>query len=162
MITFLILKYFLSFTEGLSVPTAFIDQSKLQVHDTMILLQWSTFTKTKFYTKRIDTLGGLDIAFPKFTDEQKNLRGKSVAIKGFVIPLINENEKIMNILSKFPNSSCFFCGAAGPESVIQVNLKQNRKGYRTDQIITFKGKLILNDKDINQLNFILDQAEIQQ
>ncbi len=162
MITFLILKYFLSFTEGLSVPTASIDQSKLQVHDTTILLQWSTFTKTKFYTKRIDTLGGLDIAFPKFTDEQKNLRGKSVAIKGFVIPLINENEKIMIILSKFPNSSCFFCGAAGPESVIQVNLKQNRKGYRTDQIITFKGKLILNDKDINQLNFILDQAEIQQ
>ena len=42
------------------------------------------------------------------TDEQKKLKGKLVALKGFVIPLMSEDEKIMIILSKFPNSSCFF------------------------------------------------------
>ena len=160
MITFLVLNYLLLFTARHAVLPDSMDEYKLPVHDSTILLQWSVFTNTTFYTKRVDTLGGLDIAFPKFTDEQKKLKGKTVALKCYVIPLMNEDEKIMIILSKFPNSSCFFCGAAGPESVVQVNLKQNRKAYKTDQIVIFKGKLLLNDQDLNQLNFILDQAEI--
>ena len=46
-------------------------------------------------------------------------------------------------LSAFPFSSCFFCGAAGPESVLELDLKHQQE-YLTDEVITFKGVLELN------------------
>ena len=89
MITFLVLNYLLLFTARHAVLPDSMDEYKLPVHDSTILLQWSVFTNTTFYTKRVDTLGGLDIAFPKFTDEQKKLKGKTVALKGYVIPPVS-------------------------------------------------------------------------
>ncbi|MDG1238273.1 MAG: DUF3299 domain-containing protein [Flavobacteriales bacterium] len=95
---------------------------------------------------------------PKFSSSVKVLDNKEVQIRGFIIPV--DIVQDYYVLSANPYSSCFFCGQAGPESVMEVQLIKKYEGLRMDQVITFKGKLKLNVDDIYQLNYILEDAEI--
>lgn len=95
---------------------------------------------------------------PKFSSSVKVLDKKEVQIRGFIIPV--DIVQDYYVLSANPYSSCFFCGQAGPESVMEVQLIKKYEGLRMDQVITFKGKLKLNVDDIYQLNYILKDAEI--
>ena len=51
---------------------------------------------------------------------------------------------------------CFFCGGAGPESVMEVESKEPIK-YTAESII-LQGTLRLNADDINRLMFKMDNA----
>lgn len=104
---------------------------------------------------------GFDIPYPIFGDEIKAVEGKEVTLEGFVLLIEAEDEEIV-ILSKYPYSQCFFCGGAGPESVVDVLLKEDSKdhGLRMDQRVTFKGKLKLNTEDLDHLNYIFEDAEL--
>lgn len=135
-----------------------IDRVNL-VTDTPTILTWPMLATTTYYNKRLDTLGGLDVLFPRFSTRIKSLNNKRVSIRGYVIPLTGSGNAQILILSKYPNSSCFFCGMAGPETIIEVRLKDHKKRFRMDEQITFSGYLKLNDSDINYLNFIIEQAE---
>ena len=95
---------------------------------------------------------------PKFSNAVKAMDGKEVQIRGFIIPV--DIVQDYYVLSANPYSSCFFCGQAGPESVMEIQMAKKYEGLRMDQVITFKGKLILNADDIYQLNYILEDAEI--
>jgi len=95
---------------------------------------------------------------PKFSNAVKAMDGKEVQIRGFIIPV--DIVQDYYVLSANPYSSCFFCGQAGPESVMEIQMVKKYEGLRMDQVITFKGKLILNADDIYQLNYILEDAEI--
>jgi hypothetical protein len=53
---------------------------------------------------------------------------------------------------------CFFCGGAGPETVMEVISKEPIK--YTTEAITIKGKLDLNANDINRLMYGLKDAEL--
>ena len=94
----------------------------------------------------------------KFGKKVSALDGKKIQIRGYIIPVDVVHDYY--VLSAFPYSSCFFCGQAGPESVMEIQLKKQYSGLRMDQIITFKGKLRLNPDDIYQLSYILEDAEV--
>ena len=95
---------------------------------------------------------------PKFSSSVKAMDNKEVQIRGFIIPV--DIVQDYYVLSANPYSSCFFCGQAGPESVMEVQMVKKYEGLRMDQVITFKEKLKLNVDDIYQLNYILEDAEI--
>lgn len=95
---------------------------------------------------------------PKFGSKVKSLDGKKVQIRGYVIPV--DVLADYYVLSANPYSSCFFCGQAGPESVMEIQLAKQYDGLRMDQIITVQGKLRLNADDILQLTYILEDAEV--
>ncbi len=95
---------------------------------------------------------------PKFGKKISSLDGKKVQIRGYIIPV--DVIQDYYVLSANPYSSCFFCGGAGPESVMEVQIAGKHDGLRMDQIITFEGKLRLNPDDIYQLNYILEDAKI--
>ena len=95
---------------------------------------------------------------PKFGKSIEALDGKIIQIRGFVIPV--DIVQDYYVLSANSYSSCFFCGQAGPESVMEIQLIKQYDGLRMDQVITFKGKLRLNVDDIYQLNYILEDAEV--
>ena len=95
---------------------------------------------------------------PVFDQKINSLEGTEIELTGYYLPL--ETEKNQLIISKNPYASCFFCGGAGPESIAEVLLKEKSPKLKVDQIITVKGKLKLNDKDVNHMNFILMDAEI--
>jgi len=95
---------------------------------------------------------------PKFSNAVKAMDGKEVQIRGFIIPV--DIVQDYYVLSANPYSSCFFCGQAGPESVMEIEMIKKYEGLRMDQVITFRGRLKLNVDDIYQLNYILQDAEI--
>lgn len=95
---------------------------------------------------------------PKFGKKVSSLSGKTVQIRGYIIPV--DVIQDYYVLSANPYSSCFFCGGAGPESVMEVQIVGEHSGLRMDQIITFEGKLRLNPDDIYQLSYILEDAKV--
>jgi hypothetical protein len=95
---------------------------------------------------------------PKFSESVKEMDGKEVQIRGFIIPV--DIVQDYYVLSANPYSSCFFCGQAGPESVMEIQMIKKYEGLRMDQVITYRGTLKLNVDDIYQLNYILEDAEI--
>jgi hypothetical protein len=98
---------------------------------------------------------------PTFGKKISKLDGKKIYLKGFIIPA--DLTKGRMTLSKFSYSSCYFCGAAGPESVIEI-IAKNPIIYRMDKPIILEGTLRINRKTDNQeydpfrLLYILEDA----
>ena len=103
-------------------------------------LSWNTFERLNFEEVYEPTTASW-VQVPVWTEELKQWDGKLVRITGYIIALDAVNSQYA--LSAFPFSSCFFCGAAGPESVLELDLKHQQE-YLTDEVITFKGVLELN------------------
>ncbi len=93
---------------------------------------------------------------PDFSEKIKQLEGQEVIIEGYVIPMDVEGKSYA--LSAFPNASCFFCGAAGQESILRLELVDYRIKYAVDEYHTFKGKLSLNYLP-DDFFYILKEAE---
>ncbi len=92
---------------------------------------------------------------PIFGETPKSYEGKEVRISGYVIPL----DDTVYALSRNPYAACFFCGAAGPETIVELQLVSGgTKRYKMDQWMTFKGILRLNDSDVSHFNYILEKA----
>jgi hypothetical protein len=118
--------------------------------------QWSLFAKTKFEPKYVEDIKEYIFA-PTFPQELKSLEGKEITIEGFYVPFAPEGESFI-ILSKYPQSQCFFCGGGGPESVAEVKFAKDPPRFKTDDLITVKGKLKLNATDLEHMNFIITDA----
>ncbi|WP_222718642.1 hypothetical protein [Algoriphagus sp. AK58] len=120
---------------------------------------WDIFAKTTFQEKFNKKLG-VYFYYPQFSAELLALQGKSVELQGFHIPIASSPSKTL-ILSKYPMAECFFCGAAGPETIAVVYLKNppNRR-FKLDQIIKVRGILQLNSEDVEEMTFIIQNADI--
>ncbi|SDM70836.1 hypothetical protein SAMN05421823_12018 [Catalinimonas alkaloidigena] len=120
-------------------------------------ITWETLRDVRF-TSRYHKEAGASYYVPHFGASVKALEGKEVYLKGYMLPLLPEEN--MFILSSNPYSSCFFCGTGGPESIVELRLKPGHPRFKMDQVVTIQGKLKLNQDDINQCNYILDEAEV--
>ena len=126
---------------------------------------WETLLSLKFTIKFDEELD--DVIFkPNFTKKIKALEDQLIELEGFIIPhdiaamaLGDEDGASSRFMfSAFPVASCFFCGAAGAESVIEVS---PAKGIAFDKNkIRIRGKLKLNDKDYLKLPYQLLEAEL--
>ncbi len=116
---------------------------------------WKTLAKIS-YKKEYDELMGFKIDKPVFSESVRSLENKEVTIKGYIIPVEGYKSHKEFIFSAYPYSMCFFCGGAGPETVMEVEALEGIK-YSADAIV-IKGILKLNDKDINRLMYKLVQV----
>ncbi|NJL12714.1 MAG: DUF3299 domain-containing protein [Microscillaceae bacterium] len=96
---------------------------------------------------------------PQFDNAIKALDNQTVVLKGYMYPLEEAPRHEFFMLSYYPINICFFCGGAGPESVIEVSAAKPIP-YST-KLIRVKGKLRLNYKDRERLFYILLGAEVQ-
>jgi hypothetical protein len=117
---------------------------------------WVLFAKTKFEAKYNESAKEYFL-YPSFPADLKSSEGKEITLEGYHLPLDIEGDQYI-ILSKYPFSQCFFCGGAGPESIAEVYFKVKHSKFEPDQYIRVKGKLRLNDKDVEHGNFILEEA----
>lgn len=92
---------------------------------------------------------------PEFGSIMKGLEGKTVALKGYVLPL----DGGYFVLSMNPMASCFFCGGSGPQSIVDLKFKGPR-AFKMDTYLTFKGKLRLNSDNIEELFYVFDDADV--
>ena len=98
---------------------------------------------------------------PVFTPVLLDLRDKEVALRGYYLPYSMLDSVI--IISRYPSSSCFYCGEAGIESVAMVELEKGMvNSYRTDQKLIVKGKLELNATNFKKLAFVIKDATVEE
>jgi len=93
---------------------------------------------------------------PTFGASVQSLSNKEIFITGYLIPV--DYDAGFYVVSKFPYANCFFCGGGGPESVVDLRFAGKHRNYKTDERLTFKGKLKLNADDVYQMNYILEGA----
>lgn len=108
------------------------------------------------YEKSTDEYG--EIYIPKFGPSIQALEGKTIELAGYIIPFEGMFEPSKLIISSQPVASCFFCGGAGPESVAEVFLDELVR--YTAKKVTVTGTLLLNDKNADQLMYILKNAKM--
>lgn len=119
-------------------------------------ITWDDLADVKF-TRRYFKEYDAHFLYPTFGYQVRLMEGKEITIKGYVLAI--DPKEGYYVLSRSPYASCFFCGAAGPESIIELNLKPGHRRYKNDQVATFKGILKLNENDVDHCNYILEGAE---
>jgi hypothetical protein len=115
---------------------------------------WPKLYDIKF-EKAKDDLG--EFQKPVFSAAAKSLNGKVVILPGYMIPFETGSKGAKFMFSSLPINACFFCGVGGPESVVEVNMKQPLSFH--DKPVDIKGILRLNDKDPDKMIYIIEQAE---
>ena len=118
---------------------------------------WNTFADVEFEMKFIKELG-YEIEMPVFDDDIRQLAGQEIVLKGYYIPLEYDRRSI--VLSKMPYTSCYFCGGGGLETIAEIHFAENQKRFKPDDLLTIRGKLRLNDNNLEHLFFILEEAEL--
>jgi len=78
-----------------------------------------------------------------YGDHLMSYQGKEVIVSGYVIPL--DALGLSYALSRTSFAACFFCGQAGPETVMDLNVRpKSVPSYRQkDELIKFRGILVL-------------------
>ncbi len=121
---------------------------------------WEILSDVSFSTQYLEEYGEAYYV-PEFGPTPRKYEGKSIQIKGYIIPA--DPEQDIYILSQFPFASCFFCGNAGPETIVELIFtnkdKSRKKTYKIDDIRSFRGILRLNKDDVAHTNYILEKAE---
>jgi hypothetical protein len=115
---------------------------------------WHVLAQVSF--EKVRDKDGYEIEKPLFSKELKSYHQKNILIKGYIIPVEELGGSGKFMLSLYPFNLCYFCGAAGPETVIEVESKEKIK-FTTKQI-ALEGILILNEKDPDHHIYILKSA----
>jgi hypothetical protein len=95
---------------------------------------------------------------PTFSKRVWSYQNKKIQLKGYLIPFGELGDKSKYMLSSFPFSSCFFCGSAGPETVVEIQTNQILKPSNNQ--IRMEGILVLNDKDPDHHIYILKDIKL--
>lgn len=122
-------------------------------------IHWSVLADARFSRVLVKQYNSVYL-IPKFGKQIKAYEGEEVILAGYTIPLTADFSQL--VLSKSPYASCFFCGQAGPETVVELELKPKaaKRRYRMDEYMRFKGVLQLNRKDPRYLCYRLTEAEV--
>lgn len=102
----------------------------------------------------------METKIPKVSSAVEKLDGKEIEVEGYIIPLTGQVSQSHFMLSKFPQSTCFFCGKAGPETAMQVFMRDNKKVKITERKVKVKGTLYVNPQDASSLLYTLENAVI--
>lgn len=119
------------------------------------VIDWKLLSNVAFKDRYFQSLEAWYLV-PEFSPEVQSLDQKEVIIKGYIIPMDVDGGKYA--LSAYPFSACFFCGGAGPESVMTLDFAQTPRRYETDEVVRFTGTLRLNETDFDKFNYILKNA----
>ena len=116
-------------------------------------LTWEDLTDVEFKDVYVEELDAYYWK-PIFGPSVQNLEGKRFHITGYVIPV--DIDEDFYVLSRYPFANCFFCGGAGPETVVDLQFTgHSPREYATDERLTFAGELKLNSDDVYQMNYII-------
>lgn len=120
-------------------------------------LSWAVLQDVVFEYKHHEQLDAYLLA-PTFGERVSAFDGRKVVISGFIIPLDVEAQQY--VLSGVTMNACFFCGGAGPESVMELSFAHPHRAFETDEYLTFTGTLRLNQTEVERLTYILEDAKL--
>lgn len=148
-------------------PVHFLDEDiiKMTEKDKNDLIQKSVLSDTLSwrllglikYVKRPHPDYEEGAMYPVINAALKLKHGKEIVMSGYVIPIDSKSFA----LSKNTFAACFFCGKAGPETITGLNFKSKTlPKLKTDQYITVKGVFRINDKNVEDWIYHIDQVVI--
>jgi len=108
--------------------------------------------------KSFDPEFGIETMIPTISDMTHEMNGKEILLKGYIIPLTGKTKQSHFMFSKFPQNMCFFCGKAGPESAIQVFMKDSKKVAFTSDKIILQGILKIHNDNSSGLLYTMEQG----
>ena len=118
-------------------------------------LSWKLLGQIK-YVKKPSKDYPEGVMFPVINPTLKSKSKKQIVMSGFIIPIDNKNYA----LSKNVFASCFFCGQAGPETIMGIKFKNPNMKLKTDQYVTLQGTFRYNDDDVNDWIYHIENAVI--
>lgn len=129
------------------------------IQDGAYILDWRYLLSTRFAQEYNEELG-MEVDVPLFSDTLSALHGELVTLSGYYIPVDETGDENIVILSAYPYAQCFFCGQAGVESIIDILPQKSIPRLKTDDRVSFRGRLKLNSQDYDYLIYILEDAEL--
>lgn len=139
--------------------TIFVSLNVIGYTQEYIKVTWKQLADVTFYEKYNEEYD-INILYPKFGSSVQKLDGQLIEVEGYAIPIEELGNQDILVLSALPYSMCFFCGMAGPESVMDIKPKKKMKNIKLDSKLKFRGRLKLNETDLSQLNYVLLDAEL--
>ena len=124
--------------------------------EAQFLLTWKELQMTQYEIIAKGENAGLYLA--KFQESIEVYENQEVVIAGFIVPV--DIEKNLYALSLNPFTSCFFCGNAGPNTVIELSFYKKQSKFLVDQYVMIKGVFSLNRNNPNELFFKISEAKI--
>ena len=118
-------------------------------------LTWKLLAQIK-YIKKPSKDFPEGVMFPVINPTLKAKNKKTIVMSGFIIPIDNKTYA----LSKNVFASCFFCGQAGPETIMGIKFKNPGMKLKTDQYVTLQGTFRYNDNDVDDWIYHIENAEI--
>ena len=128
----------------------YVESPAVKAPDT---LNWKLLGIIKFVKKPHKEYG--EVNYPVVNPKLKSLHKKKVVMTGFIVPIDDKNYA----LSKNVFASCFFCGKAGRETIMGLKFK-NPKRLKTDQYVTIEGTLRVNENNVDDWIYNIDEAVI--
>lgn len=122
--------------------------------DVETVITWSTLRNVRYEEKPDPTYKV--VYKPIYGKSIRDLEDKTIQIKGFIIPITSNTFA----LSKNPFAACYFCGQAGPETVMGIQFRKLKDKLKTDMFVTLKGKFILNYDNPDDWMYHIIDAEI--
>ena len=115
---------------------------------------WTTLALMKFERHKGNGSGQGSQIIPLI----EKLDGTEVTVKGYVIPLSGKKAQSHFMFSAYPFANCYFCGNAGPETIMEAFAKDEKKIKFSENSITLKGTFKFTSRDPNDVMFTLENA----
>ncbi len=115
---------------------------------------WKLLGKIDFVKKKNPHYG--EVMYPVVNGTLKALQGKKIKASGFIVPIDSKTYA----LSKNVFAQCFFCGNAGPETIMGIKFKGNTPRLKTDTYVTMEGTFRYNADDIDDWIYHIENAVI--
>jgi hypothetical protein len=147
------LSFFVCFILMHKQPVANVSQKTTQTK-TADTLTWEMMSNIQFNKKQHPEYG--IVKYPVVNEKVKALNKKRIIVSGYIIPLDPETY----VLSKYVFASCFFCGGAGPETVMGIHFKDLKKRLKTDQYVVLSGTLEVNETLVEDWIYHIKNAVI--
>ncbi len=146
----------------------------MKIKTVLFLFLFVSLSNSVFSQEKITWKNVLEIYAKEFRLTEKNptstinekamtledIENKKVTITGYFLDLDPDGE--WYILSKNPFATCFFCGKAGPETVLELlGYKNEKKKFKSDDMVEVTG--IFNSiHDLEgKLNFVLENVSVK-
>lgn len=123
--------------------------------DSVPKLTWQMLRDVK-YKEKWNEAEQMHFNYPVFGNKVKALAGKEYYVTGYMIPL--DAKGGLYAVSANPYAACYFCGQSGPETIVSVKFSKPPKRYKTDDIVNIRGRLRLNETDVNDFIYVFEGA----
>lgn len=145
----------------------------MKIKSILFLFLFVMLSVTAFSQKKITWRNVVDIYAKEFRLTEKNSTStinkqtmslddvidKKVTIVGYFLDLDPNGE--WYILSKNPFATCFFCGKAGPETILELVGFKNKKKFKSDDMVEVTGVFNTIYDLEGKISFVLEKSTIK-